>query len=398
MGDKFPIRPLCDLAEVRTGSPAPQGNEYFDPTGIPFVRVQDVGRYGRTMALTDTKDRINQHAIDSLHLVFGKKGTIVFPKSGAAINTNSRAILGIDAYVVSHLALVNAIEDIALTDWLYFYLCTVDMGQFSRTAALPSLRLSELRQLPIPCPRIDEQRRIVARIQECLVRVEEIEGNSAAINKELSALFPAILNETFSGLIKNTTVQRLEDVADIKGGGSLPNGTAQDISKEAALLVKVGDMNKPGNERTIKVSRAYLALTKTGNKLIDEGAVIFPKRGGAIATNKKRLLGRPALIDPNLMAVIAKPGKLLSEYLYYWTQTLDLTDISNGGVVPQLNRKDLAPLEIPVPDLRVQESICGELEQAERTWFELRSLFDDGYQERKTLRECILRKAFAGEL
>ena len=123
-------------------------------------------------------------------------------------------------------------------------------------------------------------------------------------------------------------------------------------------------------------SRAYLSKSKALKKVIPPGAVIFPKRGGAIATNKKRMLGRPAMIDPNLMALVAKPERVRSEYLYYWTQTIDLADISNGGVIPQLNRKDLAPLEIPVPSLNEQELVIGELEQVEASCFELRTTFE----------------------
>lgn len=389
---------LAQISEVRAGSPAPQGAEYFDPNGLPFVRVQDVGRYGRTTCLKETKDRINQYAIDTLHPAFAKTGTILFPKSGAAINTNSRAILGVDAFVVSHLAMITAKDDIVLSEWLYFWFCSFDVAILSRTTSLPSVRLSDIKKLKIPLPGIPEQRRIVARIKECMERVEEIENNSTIIDDELAALFPAMIHEKFAELAQGASVERLEDVADIKGGGSLPKGSAQGRSKDAVLLVKVGDMNAPGNERIIQVSRSYISLSKAGNKIIDSGAVIFPKRGGAIATNKKRLLGRPAMIDPNLMAVIAKAGRVISEYLYYWTLTLDLTDISNGGVVPQLNRKDLAPLEIPVPEIKTQKLIVSELEQAEAFCFEQRTLFDSANQERKMLREAILRKAFAGEL
>jgi len=208
-----------------------------------------------------------------------------------------------------------------------------------------------------------------------------------------------MLHRRFEDLRISVDIEKLEDVTEIKGGGSLPKKSGGvDLGNDCVLLVKVGDMNAPGNERIIHVSRAYLPASKAIKKVIFPGAVIFPKRGGAIATNKKRILGRPAMIDPNLMAVIAKPERVRAEYLYYWTQTLDLTNISNGGVIPQLNRKDLAPLEIPVPGLDEQKLVLNELEQAEASCFELRTTFEESHQERQALRESILHKAFSGEL
>ena len=53
------------------------------------------------------------------------------------------------------------------------------------------------------------------------------------------------------------------------------------------------------------------------------GTVIFPKRGGAIATNKKRVLASPAALDLNTMAVIPR-ADLDPDYLYVFFETLDL--------------------------------------------------------------------------
>jgi len=288
-------------------------------------------------------------------------------------------------------------------EFLAFYLRSPMFLDFAnantRGANLPRIAMKELWKHKVPVPdSLDEQRRIVARIKECMERVEEIEENSQSINFEIEALLPSMLHQRFEELRSRVDIAKLENVTEIKGGGSLPKGGGEDLGKDSVLLVKVGDMNALGNERIIQVSRAYLPASKALKKIIAPGAVIFPKRGGAIATNKKRMLGRPAMIDPNLMAVIAKPERMRAEYLYYWTQTLDLTDISNGGVIPQLNRKDLAPLEIPVPGLDEQELIISELEQAEASCFELRTTFVETHQERHSLRESILRKAFAGEL
>jgi type I restriction enzyme S subunit len=51
---------LGEVARIFAGSSAPQDKRYFKEGCIPFVRVQDLGRYGTTTNLTETVDKINQ--------------------------------------------------------------------------------------------------------------------------------------------------------------------------------------------------------------------------------------------------------------------------------------------------------------------------------------------------
>jgi len=170
----WPFSKLCDIASVSAGSSAPQGDHYFEAGELNFVRVQDVGRYGFTTSLVETKDKVNQRAISEKRLKLARKGASVFPKSGASILTNSRAVLGVDSYVVSHLAIVEAKQEILDDYYLHYFLRTIDFGEITQSEeGYPSLRLSEISNIVIPLPSLDEQRRIVARIEELTCRAEE---------------------------------------------------------------------------------------------------------------------------------------------------------------------------------------------------------------------------------
>lgn len=59
---------LGKVTEVFSGSSAPQGQIFFEKGLYPFVRVQDLGRYGRTKNLSDTVDKINDFAIKNYRL------------------------------------------------------------------------------------------------------------------------------------------------------------------------------------------------------------------------------------------------------------------------------------------------------------------------------------------
>jgi type I restriction enzyme S subunit len=190
---------LGEVAKIYAGSPAPQGEQYFREGKWPFVRVQDLGRYGQTTCLKETADYVNEYALQKYRLRLAKTGTILFPKSGAAILTNSRAILGVDAYIVSHLAAIEPLPDRLDTYWAYFWLCTVDMKEFIDNPSYPSLRLSEISKLIIPLPPLEEQHRIVAYLQDVQEKIRALKEVQAQTEAELKRLEQAILDKAFRG-------------------------------------------------------------------------------------------------------------------------------------------------------------------------------------------------------
>jgi type I restriction enzyme, S subunit len=378
--------------------------EICDPRKTPNWKFQyiDISSVSNdTFEIVDSKQYVGAKAPSRARKLI-RKNDVIFATTRPYLKSIARVPPQLDGHICSTGFCVLRPTRRVLSDWIFY--CVISdnfLYQITpkmRGANYPAVTDKDVLAAKVPLPPFDEQRRIVARIKECMELLEEIEKNSQSIEAELVTLFPAILHEKFNEPLDGHPVETLGNIADIKGGGSLPKGVDNDLGEDYVLLVKVGDMNQAGNERIIQVAREYLPASKAGRKVILPWAIIFPKRGGAIATNKKRMLGRSALIDPNLMALVAKPEKVIPEYLYYWTQTFDLTEISSGGIVPQLNRKDLAPLEVPLPDLKVQERIVSDLEQAEMSCFDLETLFNTANQERKALRESVLRKAFAGEL
>jgi len=176
---------LGEVARIFSGSPAPQDPQYFEGGKYPFVRVQDLGRHGYTMCLSDTQDKVNDLAVERLKLVKAKVGTILFPRSGAAIATNSRAILAVDAFIVSHLAAVEPKQGIVLSEWLYFWLSIVDMTQYSENPAYPSLKLSRISQIPVPLPPLWVQEKTLSEI---LPKLETLHKLKKALQRQLEAV------------------------------------------------------------------------------------------------------------------------------------------------------------------------------------------------------------------
>jgi type I restriction enzyme S subunit len=155
-------------------------------------------------------------------------------------------------------------------------------------------------------------------------------------------------------------------IANVVSGCGFPR-EYQGLTDEEFPFFKVGDMNLPGNEKcmtTIANTISGTTLKKLKAKAFPRGTIIFPKIGAAIATNKKRVLTQPSVVDNNVMGLIPK-SHINSWYLYYWMLQFDLRSVSNIGPVPSMRKTEVERVSIPLPPLSEQRRIVEILDQAD---------------------------------
>ncbi len=257
-------------------------------------------------------------------------------------------------------------------------------------ANLPRLSPKDLASFGVPVPGLSEQRRIA----DILDKADAIRRK----RKQAIALTEELLRSAFLDMFgdpvtnpKGWPVTPLGEAADLHAGTTLPTGLEFTGQRGGYLLLKVGDMNTPGNESEIIAARAWASVVPSAAVVAPAGAVVIPKRGGAIATNKKRVLTRPAALDPNLMAIA--PTRLVTlDYLRQWFEGIDLARLSNGSAVPQLNKKDLFPLALPVPEASVQARFTRVCDRARA----LREAGDTFLREAERLFASLVSRAFSG--
>jgi type I restriction enzyme S subunit len=194
-------------------------------------------------------------------------------------------------------------------------------------------------------------------------------------------------------LPKGWEIKKLGEVCNFKSGTTI--SPSLEIEVGDILYVKVGDMNLPENEIEINTSSRFVNSNEIKlAQIIPEGAVIFPKRGGAIATNKKRKVIQPTIVDLNTMAIIPT-NKLDSEYFYYWFQMIDLHEISNGTTIPQINNYSFDEIFIQYPkSLPEQQRIVSILEEALTDIAKAKANAEQNLKNAKELFESYLQGVF----
>lgn len=154
-------------------------------------------------------------------------------------------------------------------------------------------------------------------------------------------------------------IKTIGEIAYITSGKSFPKKDQGESTGEIPFY-KVSDMNLESNRVTMTDSNNYVS-TNYAKKIFPKGSIIFPKVGGAIATNKKRILSFDSLVDNNIMVLIPKGN--YSDYLYYYFLGIDLMSLAVGTTLPALQKKIISDIKIYFPSIDKQKQIVSKIKE-----------------------------------
>jgi len=268
-----------------------------------------------------------------------------------------------NCYYQNHLHRLRKINDEVAPKFILFWLqysfvySKVYLGCANITT-IPNLSKSRLAEFELILPPLSEQKAIA----HILTTVQEaIAGQEAMINKlqelKKSMMHHLFMHGTKGEKTKMTEIGEMPESWEVVELGKICDILSSSRTFKQAEIkigpvkvhgIKVSDMNMKGNEKRIYSTGISFNFSNT-EKLIPPGAIIFPKRGAAIATNKKRITLQYSLLDPNLIAVSVK-SMILPNFLYYFFERFDLRTLTDCGTIPQLNKKSLIPILFKCPE------------------------------------------------
>jgi type I restriction enzyme S subunit len=333
-----------------------------------------------------------------------------------------------------------------LLDFIRYQLVGADKKAVISGSAQPQVTIEKLQNLPIVLPSLIVARQTVAKIESTQSKIQNIESCVNKAETLIGKYKEALLHKAFRGQlvpqdpndepasellkrIKSEQAQttdskkkkktelppirlgeipfdipkswewvRLGELIEIQSGQT-PKGLPAKSNGTSIGFVKVADMNNSVDGKYVTQTNLMLSeatVTDLGLKALPEGAIIFPKRGGAILTNKKRILSNSQPVDTNIMGLVVP--EFLRDYIWEWFQTVNLGSLHSGSSIPQVNNGDIEPLMIPIPPLEEQRLLVTYLRKN-------RNVMDTLNQKIQKLRDtcvatnsAILESAIKGHL
>jgi type I restriction enzyme S subunit len=259
-----------------------------------------------------------------------------------------------------------------------FFCRHFDFSSYAAGVSVPTLNRNLVHTAGVTVPTLPEQKRIAA----VLLKIQRAIETQEKIIQSLRDLKKSIMQHLFTHGLRGEKTKMTEigeipeswELVTLRTCCQVKSSTiafrdleTMDTRNEddvAVHAIKVSDMNLPGNDRDIVRANIEIKLPEAvaKKKAVSPLSIVFPKRGAAIATNKKRLTKEWTLLDPNLIAAVPDDS-IMPLYLYYWFLTFDLTSLQDLGPTPQLNKKNVDPVEFPVPRTKdEQEEVASILD------------------------------------
>jgi len=266
----------------------------------------------------------------------------------------------------------------------------------------PRLGLKVIRQIPVPLPPLDEQRRIVDILEDHLSRLDAAASSVEAAERRLIALRRSTLNALFSGS-DYPRVPLRELVVGIEAGRSF-GGSSHPASDDEWGIIKVSAMTwgtfRANENKAIASDRADARYE------INKGDLLISRANTTAYVGASVLVGevRPRLLlSDKSLRILAAPG-VEREWLWRALSAPDarsqMSAAATGTKDSMRNISQPALLNIelsavPVTDQKAAVAISLEVETGiQRLTVDLEAAAVRG----ERLRQALLGAAFSGRL
>ena len=363
----------------------------WETEGLPIIRIQNLTNpsapYNFSSKLLEEKYRV-------------KQGDLLFAWSaslGAHIWT------GHDAWLNQHIFRVIPSEQVK-KKYLYYFLLQVVAELYAKThgSGMVHITKAPFMNTPIPVPALNEQERIVSKIEELFSRLDASVAELQTAKEKLKVYRQAVLKEAFDSVQANSKRVTIKSVCETIKVGIVIKPTQYYVEQGGVFAFRNANVRRNYIEDKDWAMISQEGHQKNLKSQVHIGDVLIARSGvnlGMAATVPQKYDGYNA-ID----VVIAVPKKefILSQYLAQYTNSPYGLEIvrknQHGAAQGHLNVKEYGNLPIFLPNIPEQYSLLKKIESRLSVCDNIEQTIDTSLRLANALRQSILKQAFEGAL
>ena len=270
--------------------------------------------------------------------------------------------------------------------------------------AVPNVNANKLKSIIIPLSPLNEQTRIVEKIEELFSDLDKATEDLKKTQEQLKIYRQAVLKAAFEGkLLEMNSAEYFpfSEVCDI-------NPSKQEIAElnddlevtfmPMSAVSKSGVILEKKNKKLKDVKKGY-TFFKNGDVLLAKITPCFENGKKAIAKELKNNIG----FGSTEFHVLRPKEKVISEWIYFGLSLEDFRNKAKSQMTGTVGQKRvpksfLESYVIPVPTKLIQEEIINEIESRLSVCDKVEKTVEQNLSKIEYLRQSILKKAFEGKL
>lgn len=264
-------------------------------------------------------------------------------------------------------------------------------------------------KIKVSIPSLDEQSRIVSRIDELFSELDKAVDTLNTTKEQLAVYRQAVLKDAFDNAQamceRFTPIEELL-VTDRKGMSTGPFGTMLKKHEHKTTGVPMLGIENIDSGKFIDGNKIFVTPEKAAELksfALKSGDIIISRSGtvGELCVVPPRMEG--ALLSTNLMRVSLDCQKVLPEYFIYLFQSKGIVldqvkELCKGSTRIFLNQTILKQIQFPIPNVHEQLQIINTIESRLTFCDNIEKTVDTALAQADAMRQSILKQSFEGKI
>ena len=386
--EKYCLRDIAIVSQGFTFSRLYQGKKNLKWN---YFKVADIGINPNSKYLTNAINTISDITMEEIGALPFPKGSIVFPRVGAALFNNNKKILAQDG-VVDDNVLVLTLTDTSKCwyEFLYYYLQGIPLAKWCNSGLVPVINTKTVLSQMVFLPPLPEQQKIAA-ILSTQDKVIELKEKLLAQKQQQKKY---LMQQLLTGKIKlanypnNWHEIKLGEVSSMASGGT-PDSKNKAYYGNTYNWISISDISNAG--KYIDDSNRKLSQSGFDNctaRLFNPGTVLL----AMYASVGKCAIARKTCCTSQAILGITPQKELVNEYLYYVlvNENVRLKSFSQASSQPNINKKIVEDVLIKLPSLSEQKAIVEILSTADREIDLIQKFIEAEKQKKKALMQLLI--------
>jgi type I restriction enzyme, S subunit len=379
------------------GTPSKNTPGYWNG-GIPWISS---GEFNSDL-ITFGTESITEEGLQNSSAKLCRPGSvIVVVRSGILKHTLPVAIVGKSLAINQDIKCFDSGDD-DINRWLFLSLRTFAKEILSLNregTTVQSVKYDTLKELELSVPPLNEQRRIVAKLEKLLGKVEACQQRLEKIPRILKRFRQAVLAAAFDKQ-RAQSLKRLDNIFIVQTGGTPDRKKAQFYMGGNIPWIKTGEVQNCD----IRQSEEFITeegLNNSNAKVFPPGTLLIAMYGeGKTRGQVGRLRIKAATNQACAALVNPKLSDTSNQYVFLFllSQYHKLRSEAVGGNQPNLNLSIIKSWEVPFPSEDEQQETVRRVEALFKTADALEERYRKAKAHVDRLTQSILAKAFRGEL